>query len=153
MPVYDKPMIYYPLSVLMLAGIKDILIITTPDDSAQFRKLLDNGSDLGCHISYAVQEKPNGLAQAFVIGESFIGDDKVALILGDNIFTAPVSASWCNLSMMLRALPFLLTRSIVEGMAWLSLTSISRLCQSRRNQSTPNQITRYRVYTFTTMMW
>lgn len=86
MPVYDKPMIYYPLSVLMLAGIKDILIITTPDDSAQFRKLLDNGSDLGCHISYAVQEKPNGLAQAFVIGESFIGDDKVALILGDNIF-------------------------------------------------------------------
>lgn len=86
MPVYDKPMIYYPLSVLMLAGIKDILIITTPDDSAQFRKLLDNGSDLGCNISYAVQEKPNGLAQAFVIGESFIGDEKVALILGDNIF-------------------------------------------------------------------
>lgn len=86
MPVYDKPMIYYPLSVLMLSGIKDVLIITTPDDSAQFKKLLGDGSDLGCHFSYAVQEKPNGLAQAFVIGESFVGNDKVALILGDNIF-------------------------------------------------------------------
>jgi glucose-1-phosphate thymidylyltransferase len=86
MPVYDKPMIYYPLSVLMLAGIKDILIITTPDDSAQFRRLLGTGEELGCNFSYAIQEKPNGLAQAFVIGEDFIGGDKVALILGDNIF-------------------------------------------------------------------
>jgi len=86
MPVYDKPMIYYPLSVLMLAGIKDILIITTPDDAAQFNRLLGNGEELGCTFSYAVQEKPNGLAQAFIIGEEFIGDDKVALILGDNIF-------------------------------------------------------------------
>ncbi len=86
MPVYDKPMIYYPLSVLMLAGIKDVLIITTPDDSAQFRRLLGTGEELGCNFSYAIQEKPNGLAQAFVIGENFIGADKVALILGDNIF-------------------------------------------------------------------
>ncbi|SFQ56792.1 glucose-1-phosphate thymidylyltransferase RfbA [Parafilimonas terrae] len=86
MPVYDKPMIYYPLSVLMLAGIKEVLIITTPEDSSQFQRLLGNGSELGCSFSYAVQEKPNGLAQAFVIGEEFIGDDKVALILGDNIF-------------------------------------------------------------------
>ncbi|HEX5152075.1 MAG TPA: glucose-1-phosphate thymidylyltransferase RfbA [Parafilimonas sp.] len=86
MPVYDKPMIYYPLSVLMLAGIKEILIITTPDDSAQFKRLLGNGEELGCSFSYAVQEKPNGLAQAFIIGEDFIGNDKVALILGDNIF-------------------------------------------------------------------
>lgn len=86
MPVYDKPMIYYPLSVLMLAGIKEVLIITTPDDSAQFRRLLGTGEELGCSFSYAVQEKPNGLAQALVIGEKFIGDDKVALILGDNIF-------------------------------------------------------------------
>jgi glucose-1-phosphate thymidylyltransferase len=86
MPVYDKPMIYYPLSVLMLAGIKEVLIITTPEDSAQFQKLLGNGGELGCTFSYAVQEKPNGLAQAFVIGEDFIGKDKVALILGDNIF-------------------------------------------------------------------
>jgi len=86
MPVYDKPMIYYPLSVLMLAGIKDILIITTPEDNPQFKRLLGDGRQIGCNFQYAIQEVPNGLAQAFVIGESFIGDDKVALILGDNIF-------------------------------------------------------------------
>jgi len=86
MPIYDKPMIYYPLSVLMLAGIKEVLIITTPDDSSQFQRLLGDGSDIGCNITFAVQEVPNGLAQAFVIGETFIGTDKVALILGDNIF-------------------------------------------------------------------
>jgi glucose-1-phosphate thymidylyltransferase len=86
MPVYDKPMIYYPLSVLMLAGIKDILIITTPEDNPQFKRLLGNGSQIGCNFQYAIQEIPNGLAQAFVIGKSFIGNDKVALILGDNIF-------------------------------------------------------------------
>lgn len=86
MPVYDKPMIYYPLSVLMLAGIHEILIITTPEDSVQFQRLLGNGAELGCRFEYAVQAVPNGLAQAFVIGEKFIGQDKVALILGDNIF-------------------------------------------------------------------
>jgi glucose-1-phosphate thymidylyltransferase len=86
MPVYDKPMIYYPLSVLMLAGINEILIITTPEDSSQFQRLLGDGNEIGCKFSYAVQEKPNGLAQAFVIGEKFVGDDKVALILGDNVF-------------------------------------------------------------------
>jgi len=86
MPIYDKPMIYYPLSVLMLAGIKDILIITTPEDSAQFQRLLGDGSAVGCNFNYAVQAVPNGLAQAFVIGEQFVGNDKVALILGDNIF-------------------------------------------------------------------
>ena len=86
MPVYDKPMIYYPLSTLMLAGIKDILIITTPDDQSQFQRLLGNGSQWGCNIQYEKQEVPNGLAQAFVIGEKFIGNDSVALILGDNIF-------------------------------------------------------------------
>lgn len=86
MPVYDKPMIYYPLSVLMLAGIREILFITTPQDSDQFQRLLGDGAEIGCSFSYAVQHEPNGLAQAFVIGEQFIGNDKVCLILGDNIF-------------------------------------------------------------------
>ena len=86
MPIYDKPMIYYPLSVLMMAGIKEILIITTPEDNASFKRLLGDGTQVGCRFEYAIQEVPNGLAQAFVIGADFIGNDKVALILGDNIF-------------------------------------------------------------------
>lgn len=86
MPVYDKPMIYYPLSILMMAGIREILIITTPHDQAQFQRLLGSGENLGCSFEYAIQEVPNGLAQAFVIGADFIGNDSVALVLGDNIF-------------------------------------------------------------------
>ncbi|VTX87030.1 Glucose-1-phosphate thymidylyltransferase 2 [Neisseria subflava] len=86
LPVYDKPMIYYPLSVLMLAGIRDILVITTPEDNASFKRLLGDGGDFGISISYAVQPSPDGLAQAFIIGEEFIGNDNVCLILGDNIF-------------------------------------------------------------------
>src|SRR5690606_34266019 len=86
LPLYDKPMIYYPLSVLMLANIRDILIITTPEDSQAFRRLLGDGSDFGINLSYAIQPSPDGLAQAFIIGEEFIGDSNVCLVLGDNIF-------------------------------------------------------------------
>jgi glucose-1-phosphate thymidylyltransferase len=86
LPIYDKPMIYYPLSVLMLAGIKDILIISTPEDTPRFEQLLGDGSELGIHLQYKVQDSPDGLAQAFLIGEEFIGNNSVALILGDNIF-------------------------------------------------------------------
>lgn len=86
LPVYDKPMIYYPLSVLMLAGIRDILIITTPEDQSSFKRLLGDGSDFGINLEYAIQASPDGLAQAFIIGEEFIGDDSVCLVLGDNIF-------------------------------------------------------------------
>jgi glucose-1-phosphate thymidylyltransferase len=86
MPIYDKPMIYYPLSILLMAGIRDVLIISTPHDTPNFKLLLGDGAHIGCNFEYAVQEVPNGLAQAFVIGEKFIGKDKVALVLGDNIF-------------------------------------------------------------------
>ena len=89
LPVFDKPMIYYPLSVLMLAGIKDILIITTPNDIDNFKKLLGDGKRFGINLTYKIQEKPNGLAEAFIVGEDFIGDDNVTLILGDNIFFGP----------------------------------------------------------------
>ena len=89
LPIYDKPMIYYPLSVLMQADIREILIITTPEDNESFRRLLGDGTELGCSFKFAIQEKPNGLAQAFVIGEEFIGNDKVALYLATIYFTAP----------------------------------------------------------------
>lgn len=86
LPIYDKPLVYYPLSVLMLAGIREVLIISTPQDIGGFQKLLGDGADLGMELSYAVQEHPDGLAEAFVIGRDFIGDDNVALVLGDNMF-------------------------------------------------------------------
>ena len=89
LPIYDKPMIYYPLSTLMLAGIQDVLVITTPHDTPSFHRLLGDGSQLGVNLSYTVQQEPNGLAQAFVLGADFIGSESAALVLGDNIFYGP----------------------------------------------------------------
>ncbi|MEY9969803.1 glucose-1-phosphate thymidylyltransferase [Lysinibacillus sp. RC46] len=109
LPVYDKPMIYYPLSVLMLAGITEVLIISTPRDVTGFRELLGDGQDLGMSIDYAIQEYPNGLAEAFIIGESFIGDSSVALVLGDNIFYGS------NFSVLLQEAATLKTGSIIFG--------------------------------------
>ncbi|MEK4629455.1 MAG: glucose-1-phosphate thymidylyltransferase RfbA [Solibacillus sp.] len=109
LPIYDKPMIYYPLSVLMLAGIREVLIISTPRDIEGFKELLEDGSKLGMNFEYAVQEKPNGLAEAFIIGENFIGDSSVALVLGDNIFYGS------NLSVLLKEAASLTSGSIIMG--------------------------------------
>ena len=96
LPVYDKPMIYYPLSTLMLAGIRDVLIITTPEDVSSFQRLLGNGENLGIRLSYAEQPYPRGLAEAFLIGEDFIGEDSVCLVLGDNLFYGDAFGGFCN---------------------------------------------------------
>ena len=109
LPIYDKPMIYYPLSVLMLAGIREVLIISTPRDVEGFKELLGDGSKLGMHFDYAIQENPNGLAEAFIIGESFIGNSSVALVLGDNIFYGS------NFSNLLKEAASLTTGSIILG--------------------------------------
>src|SRR6476469_3751751 len=105
MPVYDKPMIYYPLSILLSAGIREVLIITTPHDQAQFKRLLGDGKNLGCEFQYVVQEVPNGLAQAFVLGADFIGDDKVAMGLGDNIFYGVVEFDVNNKALSIEEKP------------------------------------------------
>jgi glucose-1-phosphate thymidylyltransferase len=104
-PVYDKPMIYYPLSVLMLAGIKEILIISTPQDIHLYENLLGTGDDLGIKLSYAIQPSPDGLAQAFIIGEEFIGDDNVCMILGDNIFMVSIFRVLCAMLLSYRMEP------------------------------------------------
>jgi glucose-1-phosphate thymidylyltransferase len=127
MPIYDKPMIYYPLSTLMLAGIKDILVITTPEDQAQFTRLLGDGSQWGCNISYAKQEVPNGLAQAFVIGEQFVGNDTAQRWFWETIFsTAAVSARCCSLPPIPKVPSFLpILLAIPSVMVWWNLTKIS----------------------------
>src|SRR5690554_3314207 len=122
LPIYDKPMVYYPLSILMLAGIKDILLITTPEDAGNFQRLLGDGSDFGIHLSYATQASPNGLAQAFVLAEDFIGSDSVCLVLGTIFFMAKVLAlCWPPLRKRLVLLCSLILSTTLSGLELLNL--------------------------------
>ena len=130
MPIYDKPMIYYPLSVLMLAGINEILIITTPEDQAAFKRLLGDGAELGCRFEYTVQKVPNGLAQAFVLGKEFIGDDKVALVLGIIFSTVLVLGSSC-VATRIQTVRLCLPRQCMTPSAMASSSSTTRRMPSR----------------------
>jgi glucose-1-phosphate thymidylyltransferase short form len=137
LPVFDKPMIYYPLSVLMLADIREILIISNPNDQPSFEKLLGDGAELGCEISYASQDQPNGIAEAFLIAEDFIGNDSVALILGDNIFYG--SGFGALLRSHLELLFSLLAFTIQNATALSNLTRIKKSFHWKKNRSIRNR--------------
>ena len=141
LPVYDKPMIYYPLSTLMLAGIKDILIISTPDDTPRFEHLLGDGSQFGITLSYKVQPSPDGLAQAFLLGEEFIGDDCCAMVLGDNIFYgngfSPLLRQAVSDAKTGKATVFGYFVPILKGLGWWSLTLQAMWSVLRRNPRSP----------------
>ncbi len=152
MPVYDKPMIYYPLSVLMMSNIRDILIISTPDDLPHFKKLLGDGSALGCNFNYAVQEEPRGIAQAFIIGKEFIGNDKVALILGDNIFYGDkLHKVLQNNNDPEGGVVFAYHVSDPERYGVVSFDNNNNAIVLKKNPKIQNLILQYRVYTFITI--
>ena len=151
-PVYDKPMIYYPLSTLMLAGIRDILIITTPTDQEQFQRLLGDGSRFGINLEYKVQPSPDGLAQAFILGADFIGNDPVALVLGDNIFYGPgLGTQLATYEQKDGATVLRLPRLLILALtAWWSSMRTSMHCPLKRSPRTPRATTLFRVCTSTT---
>ena len=140
LPVYDKPMIYYPISVLMLAGIRDILIISTPQDLPNFKKLLGTGEQFGIKFSYKEQPSPDGLAQAFILGEEFIGNDSVALVLGDNIFYGAGFSAMSEQQKKKEKQQFLvILLRIQKDLELLNLTIMAKLFQLKKNQKSQNQ--------------
>ncbi len=154
MPVYDKPMIYYPLSTLMAAGIREVLIITTPEDNEQFRRLLGDGSRLGMRLEYAVQPRPEGLAQAFVIGAEFIGDQAVALVLGDNIFHGAGLGSVLRQNLEVSGGHIFASRvAIPRPTGWWSSTTADGCSRSRRNPPGPGATSPCPACTSTTTGW